>query len=257
MTVAELKPPRRARLGVAVLVAVMHLIAALALVRAFAPQLGQSVLRPVTAAFDVTLPAPPPPPLPPPPPRERSAKREAPAQTKGAAAPAGKKAEPRENVAPAPRVVLAPLAPAPPIVGAGLANSAGARDAGQGTGAGGAGSGPGAGTAGYGPGGGGVGATRPQKIAGDIVSARDYPRATRGLRLGSSVALALTVGTDGRVAACRIVRPSADPEADRITCRLARERFRFRPAQDASGRPIASTYGWQQRWFTPPKDSPA
>jgi protein TonB len=68
------------------------------------------------------------------------------------------------------------------------------------------------------------------------------------------VAVALTVGTDGRVVGCRVLRPSRDPEADRITCALATARFRFRPARDATGNPVESVYGWQQRWFTPVRD---
>ena len=48
---------------------------------------------------------------------------------------------------------------------------------------------------------------------------------------------------------CRIHRASPDPEADRITCQLATERFRFKPATDAAGNPVVSTFGWQQRWF--------
>ena len=87
------------------------------------------------------------------------------------------------------------------------------------------------------------------KIAGDINSARDYPQATRDLRIGDRVIVALTVGKDGRPSACRIVRASRDPQADAITCQLALARFRFRPATDAAGQPVASEYGWQQRWF--------
>ena len=48
------------------------------------------------------------------------------------------------------------------------------------------------------------------KIAGDINSTRDYPAKTRELRLGDHVVVALRVGTDGRVKACRVVRASRD-----------------------------------------------
>ena len=97
----------------------------------------------------------------------------------------------------------------------------------------------------------GAGASRAVKIAGDITAIRDYPARTRGLRLGSSVIVVLTVGTDGRVQACRVHQPSTDPEADAITCRLATDRFRFRPATDRAGNPVVSEYGWQQRFFAP------
>lgn len=239
MVVAQLDPQRRTRLAVAVAVAALHVAAVALLVRAFAPSLEATVLRPVIEAFDVTV-------TPPPAPQPQPQPRAAPSQTQGAAAPAGKKASPREVTAPKPPLVLATLA-APPVAGAGPADSAGAAEAGAGTGAGGNGQGTGAGGLGTGGGGG----TKAIKIAGDIVSARDYLPATRALRLGSAVTIALSVGIDGRVTACRVVRASRDPQADRITCQLATERFRFRPARDAAGQPVASVYGWQQRWFAP------
>jgi periplasmic protein TonB len=46
-----------------------------------------------------------------------------------------------------------------------------------------------------------------------------------------------------------VIRPSPDPEADAIVCRLAEQRFRFRPATDAAGNPVPATYGWRQEWF--------
>lgn len=245
MVQAQLKPSRRTRLGVAAMVAGGHVLAIVALVQAFAPQIGSTVLQQATSAFDVVMTTPEPPPPPPQPDASPSAARE----PEGAAAPAGKRAQPREVAAPAPKVVVS-RDPAPVIAGKGSADSVGASDSGAGTGAGGVGSGTGAGSRGSGPGGGGD-AARAVKLSGDIVSARDYPRSTRAARLGSAVTVALTVGTDGRVRECRVLRPSADPEADRITCRLATERFRFRPARNAAGEPIESVYGWQQRWFTP------
>ena len=201
-------------------------------------------MQPTTAAFDVTVTAPPPPAPPP------AAEQEH-AEPEGRAAPAGKAARPRAVSAPKPAIVL-PTTPAPPVSGSGSQDSSGARDRGDGTGAGGTGQGMGAGGSGSGTGGGG--ATKAVKIAGDIVSTRDYPAATRDLRLGGAVTIALTVDEEGRPGDCRVVRPSRDPEADAITCRLARDRFRFRPARNGAGQAIKSVYGWQQRWFTPSRD---
>ena len=103
--------------------------------------------------------------------------------------------------------------------------------------------------AGSGVGAGAGGGAPVAKVAGDIQSARDYPRAGRDLRIGDYVIVAISVGTDGRPTACRIHRASRDAEADAITCRLAMERFHFRPATDGDGRPIAAVYGWRQAWF--------
>ena len=164
----------------------------------------------------------------------------------GAPAP---RAKPREVSAPVARVP-AKTQPAPPAASTGTENRSGAGEAGGGTGAGGAGGGIGSGGSGEGTGSGG-GARKVEKIAGDIRSTRDYPAAARDARLGRSVIIAVTVGTDGRPRACRIARPSGNAEADEITCRLAMERFRFRPATDRDGNPVEAVYGWQQRWFTP------
>jgi len=237
---AEHSAPRTVRLGAALAVAALHVALVLALVRAFAPDLGARVADRVLGVLTVTD-TPPSPSPPPPKPAPRAPERE------GAAAQAGKRAVPRAAAAPPPRIVIA-TQPAPPVAGQGRDDSAGARDAGAGTGAGGQGSGTGAGNAGNGQGG---GASKAVKIAGDIQSARDYPPATREQRLGDYVIIALTVGTDGRVKGCRVHRASRDPQADQITCRLATERFRFRPATDAAGNPVEALYGWQQRWFDP------
>ena len=245
---ADISAPRRLRLGVALLVVGLHLLADMGLVRAFAPDLTARVTEEVLAAFTVTITTPPPSPAPSP-----HAPDKAP-DPAGAAAEAGRKATPREVAAPRPRIIVAKQT-APTVASTGAADRSGARDAGDGTGAGGQGSGTGAGTGGSGQGGGGGLAAKAEKIAGDINSARDYPRETRPLRIGDHVVVALTVGTDGRVKGCRVARASRDAEADRITCRLATERFRFRPATDAGGRPVESVFGWRQRWFYPGEKS--
>lgn len=246
MVLAKPKSPLRSRVAVAIFVAGLHLAAIGILIRAFAPDMAETALSQVTSAFDVAVTPPTPPPKPSP-----SASPQNPKVEQGRAAPAGKKASPREVTAPVPKIVIAQSS-ALPIAGTDNADSSGAREVGAGTGAAGTGQGTGAGGSGSGAGGGG--GAKAVKIAGDIVSARDYPARTRALRLGSAVMVALTVGTDGRVSACRIVRASRDPDADRVTCELATARFRFRPARDTNGAPVTSVYGWQQRWFTPPAE---
>lgn len=231
------------RLGVVLLVALLHLAAVLALVRAFAPDFTTRVAEEVVAAFTVTVTTPPPPvPAPTPSPAPRAP------DAAGAAGEAGRKATPRDASAPQARIVIV-TRPVPQVAGTGAANSSGARDSGSGTGAGGQGSDTGSGASGRGQGGGG--AAKAVKISGDINATRDYPEKSREQRLGDYVIVALTIGDDGKVRACRIHRPSRDPEADRITCQLATSRFRFRPATDAAGNPVESIYGWQQRWFPP------
>ena len=228
MNDADLRAPRRTRIGVFVAVALLHVAVFFALLRAFAPGFTADAVDQVVSAFSVTVTTPPPSPEPSKQP-ERS----------GAAAAAGKKAVPRDVSAPRPKVVVTKVI-APVAASTGSANTSGASNAGRD-------SGTGSGNGGNGSGGGLT--AKAQKIAGEINAARDYPRAGRDARIGDYVIVYMTVGTDGRARNCRVQRASRDPEADALTCRFAEERFRFKPASDSAGNPVTSTYGWRQRWF--------
>ncbi len=231
MTEADLSAPRHTKIGVFALVALLHVLAVLALIRAFAPDFSAKAVETVVSAFSVTVTTPPP----------EAAKEP---EKSGAAAEVGKKAVAKAVKADKPKIAIA-TAPAPKVASTGDANNSGTGDAGAGTGAGGQGSGSG----GSGQGGGLV--RKAEKIAGEINSARDYPRQTRDLRIDGAVTIYLTVGTDGRARNCRVQRASRDAQADAITCRLAEQRFRFKPATDAAGNLVESTYGWRQKWFYP------
>lgn len=216
------------------LVAALHLVAILALIRAFAPEIAGQALGTIKRTLTVTVTAPPPEP----PPADEPA---------GAAGDAGKRADPRQIAAPKPRVNLA-QAPAPRAASTGSADRAGAREAGSGTGAGGSGAGTGSGGGGEGT---GAGASKPVHIAGRIDRAADFPIPPGGreARIGKAVILALTIDPEGRAASCRIYKSSGLPETDEVTCRLARERLRFKPALNAAGEPVTGTFYWQQKFF--------
>jgi periplasmic protein TonB len=228
------------RVGVFALVALIHVAAIFALIRAFAPGAVEAVTRSVLSTFSVTVETPPPPP-----PAEKP--KPAP-KAAGAAGAAGKKAVPKEVTAPKPKIAIA-TKPAPQASSSGTANSSGARDSGSGTGAGGQGSGTGAGGSGSGQGGGA--ATKPVHIAGQINNAKDFPVPPGGreARIGKSVTVALTVSPSGRATACRVQAGSGFPESDQIVCRLAIERLRFKPATNAAGDPVTATFYWRQRFF--------
>ncbi len=221
-----------------VAIVLLHLAIFYGLLRAFAPGAVQTVERSVVSAFTVTVTTP----EDPPPEAE-------PEPDEGAQGDPGEKAVPKPVSAPTPRQPLPKPEPAPRAASTGTANTSGARDSGQGTGA--AGSGLGTGSGRDGSGRGGVAVTKPVKTSGDINSAADFPIPAGGrqARFGNSVTVAMTVGVDGRASNCRVLRPSADREADAIVCRLAVERFRFRPATNANGDPVPATYGWRQDWF--------
>jgi protein TonB len=159
-----------------------------------------------------------------------------------------------EVVAPPPRIVIA--AP-PPFVTAPTAGSGDAASAGAGS----SGVGPGAGDAGQGSGGGGSGGIGtsagsggrgPQRIAGALRDS-DYPKAAAQLHAAGTVFVRLRIDPDGRVGGCEVTRSSGTPLLDGATCELVRKRFRYRPALDASGRPVLSyeatnfTWGLRER----------
>lgn len=241
---ADAAPLGSGQRAVAILFALaVHLALALLVLRGLgAPVVGNGAGDSPPDAFNVPLD--PPPPAPEPTPTVSPSR-----QAEGAQGAAGRKARATQIVAPPSRVRTSPVNAAP-AASTGNDTRSGASAAGNGTGGGSAGSGTGSGGSGNGAGGRYV-ASGPIKIAGEITSARDYPREGRDSRLGRSVVIVLTVGVDGRVAGCRVHRSSGDAQADAVTCRLATQRFRFRPALDQTGAPIEAAYGWEQRWFAP------
>lgn len=221
------------------------LVAALAIGFGLARGLDLDVVRRASEAITaIALPATPIPrdeAVPAPAPSERAA---------GKASAANKQAKAAAVAAPPPE--LPPLTPpiaAAPQPGAGNAPSAGATpDPGPGSGAGGRGDGFGAGGAGSGTGGG----TKAVWRSGTIRD-RDYPRDASRERAGGEVEVRFTIEADGRVTGCGVTKSSGNAALDRRTCELIEARFRFKPATNAAGEPIASPYGWRQRWWLEPR----
>lgn len=243
---------RGPRWGTLAVVVALHALAIAGLVRAFAPDLPALAIERAVALVSVPVTPTPPPEPEPTPPRDPPD----PVVEEGAAAPEAPQAEipaePREVAAPVPRIVVAPPISIPTMAASGDSDAApaGAGEQGTGRGAGGEGAGTGSGRGGSGRGGAAV-VQPPVKIAGDISDARDFPAPPGGrqIRKGQHVIVRMTVGVDGRARDCRVIKPSPDPVADRITCRLAEQRFRFRPARDQAGNPVPAPYGWRQDWF--------
>jgi periplasmic protein TonB len=86
-------------------------------------------------------------------------------------------------------------------------------------------------------------------LRGGSISDEDYPpAAVRNEESGTAVAT-FTIGTDGKVASCNASGASASLDAE--TCKLIIRRFRFKPALDASGQPIAETRTQRVTWRLP------
>jgi protein TonB len=84
-----------------------------------------------------------------------------------------------------------------------------------------------------------------------LFSDEDYPQdAIRNEQQGTT-AVALTIGTDGRVSGCNVTSSSGSGSLDQAACRIIRSRARFTPAKDQNGNPIAGTYSQRISWRLP------
>ena len=217
----------------------LHIAGLYGLARVFAPDITAAVEEQVASVFTVTITAP----ADPPPPENQ------PVPDEGAQGAPGRDAVAKPVAARPPKVRVKNDAALPKASSTGTAPRAGAAAAGEGTGAAGSGEGTGSGNGGNGRG--GVAVTKPVHISGKIDNARDFPVPPGGreARKGTQVIVRVIVGTDGRARECAVVRPSPDPQADRITCQLVEGRLGFRPAMDANGNPVAAPFYWRQQWF--------
>jgi protein TonB len=234
MAATLLTSPPRSRIAAGALTIGLEaaVIALIALGFAAPPALRQQVGAALTA-IDLTRP-----PTPPPPAQHH-------ARDAGKAAPAHARAHAAPVAAATPPVALKPPPiAAAPVAARGTARDNGAALAGTGSGAGGIGNGTGSGGNGTGA---GDGASDPELVKGDIRDS-DFPMAARqGLEKGRT-ATEMAVSAQGRVTGCRVTRSSGFADLDDATCRLAVKRFRFRPAMDAAGRPIAGMVDYDQVW---------
>lgn len=243
------------RLKSALAVAAIHALIGYALLRGLGVSIppaqdeGQQLIA-------VTLDDPPPPAIPAPPDTEQERAVARPRNAEGAASPANRKDTPTELVVPPPEIRLPPppsIATAP-VAGQGSAAAAGAADVpGPGTGAGGTGTGLGSGRFGDGTGGGGGGRGVPARFLRGGIDPRDYPRSAIARRAQGTTYLRFTIMPDGRVRHCVVTRSSGHRDLDAATCPLLERSLRYRPARDASGRPVPETIRGQQDWELGPE----
>lgn len=161
---------------------------------------------------------------------------------------------PQTSAAPLPPTRLRSLATTPALPAAAKPESTGSDDgtsARAGPSGGGGGLGQGGGDAsGAGDGGGGGAVTGARKLGGRLVDS-DYPRAARQAGAEGTVFVRFTVERDGRVRGCAVTQSSGHSELDATTCRLIERRFRYAPARDAQGQPIAVEVVGRQNWWIP------
>jgi periplasmic protein TonB len=75
-----------------------------------------------------------------------------------------------------------------------------------------------------------------------LFSSDDYPASAQSAGAEGSAQAQLTIGTDGRVVGCSLLRSTGNGALDSATCNILRRRAKFTPARDSSGRPTTDTY---------------
>jgi protein TonB len=84
-----------------------------------------------------------------------------------------------------------------------------------------------------------------------LFSTDDYPPSALRNEEQGTTAVRLTVGTDGRVAACAVTSSSGSTALDNATCNILKRRARYSPAKDQAGNPISDSYSQTVRWVLP------
>ena len=83
-----------------------------------------------------------------------------------------------------------------------------------------------------------------QSAKGDLrslFSADDYPAAAQSAGAEGTAQAQLTIGPDGRVVGCNLVRSTGNGALDSATCNILRRRAKFTPARDNNGQPTTDT----------------
>jgi len=92
---------------------------------------------------------------------------------------------------------------------------------------------------------------------GDVRSAfsnDDYPAAALAAEAHGTAQARLTIGADGRVVGCDLIRSTGNTSLDSTTCNILRRRVKFTPARDSNGNPTTDSYTTPPiTWALPPE----
>jgi protein TonB len=83
-----------------------------------------------------------------------------------------------------------------------------------------------------------------QSAKGDLrslFSADDYPASAQSSGAEGTSQATLTIGPDGRVVGCNIIRSAGNSALDSATCNILRRRAKFTPARDSNGQATTDT----------------
>ena len=91
----------------------------------------------------------------------------------------------------------------------------------------------------------------PRTAKGRWFNMNDYPRGAQNEGRAGTVVFRLTVGTNGRVSDCQVVKSSGHSDIDASTCKAAKKRARFNPALNSDGKPVEGSYQNRVTWSVP------
>jgi protein TonB len=96
-----------------------------------------------------------------------------------------------------------------------------------------------------------------QSAKGDLrtlFSTDDYPASALAAGVGGTAQAELTIGADGRVTGCNLIRSTGNGALDSQTCNILRRRAKFTPARDSNGNATADTIRTPPiTWVVPPE----
>jgi protein TonB len=96
-----------------------------------------------------------------------------------------------------------------------------------------------------------------QPARGDVRSVfsnDDYPSEAIAAEAQGTAQAQLTIGPDGRVTGCNLIKSTGNSALDSTTCNILRRRVKFTPARDSNGNPTTDTYTTPPISWVLPKD---
>lgn len=75
-----------------------------------------------------------------------------------------------------------------------------------------------------------------------LFSDEDYPASAQSAGAEGTAQATLTIGADGRVTGCNLIRSTGNGALDAATCSILRRRAKFTPARDSNGNPTSDSY---------------
>jgi TonB family protein len=102
--------------------------------------------------------------------------------------------------------------------------------------------------------------SRPPQLREGSITEDDYPPLALRAEMQGETRTLITIGADGRISNCQILKSSGSALLDTHSCALVSARFVFEPALDAKGHPVETQAVQPVAWVIPesePLSSPA